>query len=220
MELISDSSYWLSFNGLTLYSEMIVTANMVDRYSPKKLSKIKSISESSFCVEIDAGRPLPIYQFQLRSFTSNEATILVNKESSLIDHLKIGEKIKIRYWSIKAPWSGEFFDAEIKHIKKQDGDRNKEPVIVVFEILKNQNFNLDKIAQLFLSTNDEINIFNKRNRKNKKTDINLTPDRRQMSNTEDLPERRSGKQRRKDFDRRSGSERRKSLEQRSAKKLL
>lgn len=193
---------------------------MVDRYSLKNRSKIKNMSESCFCVEIDLGRPLPIYQFQLRSFTSNEATILVNKESSLIDHLKIGEKVKMRHWSIKAPWGGEFFDAEIKHIKKQDGNRKKEPVIVVLEIPKNQSFNLDKIAESFLSTNDEINIFNKRNRKNKKTDINLIPDRRQMSNTEDLPERRSGKQRRKDFDRRSGAERRNSLERRSTKKLI
>jgi hypothetical protein len=199
---------------------MIMTAKFVDRYSHKKRSKINSVSESCFCIEIDLGRPLPIYQFQLRSFSSNEATILVNKESSLIDHLKIGEKVKMRYWSVKAPWDGEFFDAEIKHIKKQDGDQNKGPVIVVFETPENQSLNWDKIAESFLSTNDEINIFNKRNRKNKKTDINLIADRRQISDDIDLPERRSGKQRRKDFDRRSGAERRNSLERRSTKKLF
>jgi hypothetical protein len=218
LEIIADSSYWLSFNDFKSYLKIIMTSNMVDRYSLKNRSKIKNMSESCFCVEIDLGRPLPIYKFQLRSFTSNEATILVNKESSLIDHLKIGEKVKMRHWSIKAPWGGEFFDAEIKHIKKQDGNRKKEPVIVVFEIPKNQSFNWDKIAESFLSTNDEIKIFTKRNKK--KADINLMPDRRQMSDAVDLPERRLGKQRRKNFDRRSGAERRNSLDRRKTKKLI
>ncbi len=42
-----------------------------------------------YCVEIDLGRPLPIYQFKLRNISGHGACVLVKEDSSILKSLKI-----------------------------------------------------------------------------------------------------------------------------------
>ncbi len=66
----------------------IISLNQVKE---RRSENRKSI-DRFYCVEIDLGRPLPIYQFKLRNISGHGACVLVKDGSSILKSLKIRSK--------------------------------------------------------------------------------------------------------------------------------
>ena len=50
-------------------------------------------------VEINLGAPLPIYQFNLRDISENGVCILVKEGSPIIEHIKVGQELDLKYYA-------------------------------------------------------------------------------------------------------------------------
>ena len=88
-----------------------------------------------YCVEIDLGRPLPIYQFKLRNISGHRACVLVKEDSSILKSLKIGQRLKMNYWSGENLGATKTWHVQIKHITKQIYGSLKGHFLVGFSII-------------------------------------------------------------------------------------
>lgn len=110
--------------------EIISTTKLNERRSEKK----KSI-DRFYCVEIDLGPPLPIYQFRVRNISGHRACVLVKEGSSILKSLKIGQKLKMNYWSGENLGRTKTWHVQIKHVTKQIHGSFKGHFIVDFSII-------------------------------------------------------------------------------------
>ena len=100
----------------------------------RKMENRKSL-DRFYCVEIDMGRPLPIYQFRLRDKSGHRASLLVKEGSTILKGLKIGQKLKMNYWSGENIGKTKTWDVQIKHITKQINGSLKGHFLVSFSII-------------------------------------------------------------------------------------
>ena len=88
-----------------------------------------------YCVEIDLGPPLPIYQFKVRNISGHRACVLVKEDSSILKSLEIGQKLKMNYWSGENLGMTKTWLVQIKHITKQIHGSLKGHFLVGFSII-------------------------------------------------------------------------------------
>ena len=100
----------------------------------KRSKKRKSI-DRLYCVEINLGPPLPIYQFKVRSISGHRACVLVKEGSPILKSLKIGQKLKMNYWSGENLGTTKTWHVQIKHITKQIHGSLKGHFLVGFSII-------------------------------------------------------------------------------------
>lgn len=196
-----------------------MTQDIITGYSEERRSEPRNVLELSSSVEIDLGRPIPIFQFKLRDLSSNGACVLVKEGSSMLSNIEIGRTLKMKYSSAEAPKSIEFLKAEIKHITKQDEGRFKGHYLVGLSIVDKQLFISEKSEEVLFNSNKEL--FDLTEAKTQQGNVGRRSggERRQLSNTGYFPERRSGKDRRSGIERRSGLDRRGGIDRRSERNI-
>ena len=102
----------------------------------KRFDKRKSI-DRFYCVEIDLGPPLPIYQFRVRNISGHRACVLVKEDSSILKSLTPRQKLKMNYWSGERLGATKTWHVQIKHITKQIHGPLKGHFLVDFSIINN-----------------------------------------------------------------------------------
>ena len=112
------------------------------RRKESRCEKKKNI-DRGYCVEIDIGSPLPIYQFKVRDKSEHSACVLVKEDSSILKSLKIGQKLKMKYWSGDNLGVTQTWHVQIKHIGKQIHGSFKGHFIVGFSIQNNPSTEID-----------------------------------------------------------------------------
>jgi hypothetical protein len=110
-------------------AEIFSAIQVKERESEKR----KSL-DRFYCVEINLGSPLPIYQFKVRNISGHRACVLVKEDSSILKSLKIGQKLKMNYWSGEHLGATKTWQVQIKQITKQIHGSLKGHVIVDFSI--------------------------------------------------------------------------------------
>ena len=115
---------------------------------PKRHSEKRSeprISVDQFhSVEIKLSRSIPIYQFKLRDISPHGACILIKEDSSVLNHLKVGQILNLKYRFEDPSKPTEFLKTEIKHITKAKQKRLKGHYLVgVFILEKSEQPNQD-----------------------------------------------------------------------------
>jgi hypothetical protein len=183
----------------------ISTNNLKERRSENRTTLAEL-----FSVEIDLGRPLPIYQLKLRDISGHGRCILVQEGSSILKHLKVGQVLKMKYWTESRSEPGGFFKAEVKHISKQDKGRFKDHVLIGLFIKEKHDFDLDKPVSAVTEANRDPKGHGDRRQ---------AIDRRILAESGYVEERRSGQDRRSGLDRRSGVDRRSGADRRSNRNL-
>lgn len=93
-------------------------------------------AEGFYSVEIKAAETLPIYQFKLRDVSENGACIFVKEKSELLDFLKIGQIMDMKYYSSDPMNPVQFIKTEIKHITQTDENRHKGHCLIGLKILE------------------------------------------------------------------------------------
>ena len=89
-------------------------------YPGERRSEPRKTVDQFHSVEIDLGRPLPIYHFRLRDVSSKGARILVKANSEILRHLKVGQELKMKYYFKDISKPTEVLRTEIKYITKAD----------------------------------------------------------------------------------------------------
>ena len=80
---------------------------------------------------------VPLFQFKLKDISDNGASILVKEDSAMINHLEVGQSLKIKFHlSSRADLNG-YFESKIKHITKIVAQRYKGHYLVGVQILAN-----------------------------------------------------------------------------------
>ncbi len=82
---------------------------------------------------------IPLYQFKLKNISDNGASILVKENSAMINHLEVGQSLKIKFHlSSRADLNG-YFESKIKHITKIEERRYKGHYLVGVQIQVNSS---------------------------------------------------------------------------------
>ncbi len=180
----------------------------------EKRSEQRDIVDQPYSVEINLGRPIPVYQMKLRDISGHGSCILVKEDSSLLDHLMVGQNLKMKYWTDSRSESMGYLRAQVIHISKPEEAQFKNHYSIGLLIEEKQDFVLDKTRSGLTTSDTDINVEVKGN-----ADRRDVTERRQAINLGYIPERRSGKDRRSGLDRRAGVDRRAGIDRRSTRNL-
>ncbi len=104
----------------------------------EKRSEPRTITEGLYSVEINLGSSLPIYQFKLRDISTNGACILIKDDSPILNHLKVGQILDMKYYSTDRSQPTKYLKSEIKHITKAGPGRFDRHYLVGVLVSENQ----------------------------------------------------------------------------------
>lgn len=76
------------------------------------------------------------YQFKIWNVSSKGMCILVGEDSTVINHLNVGDVIKMQYYLSESIGSTEEFETEIRHITKNEQGKFKGHYLVGLSIVE------------------------------------------------------------------------------------
>ena len=66
---------------------------------------------------------VPVYEVKLKNLSSKGACFLVKDNSSLLNYMRVGESVKVKYYLEDRSESNSIHTAEIRHVTKVDEGR-------------------------------------------------------------------------------------------------
>ena len=171
-----------------------------------------NIIDRSYSVEINLGRPIPIYQLKLRDISGHGVCILVKEGSSILNHLEVDQVLEMKYWSESRSEPTGYLKAQVKYISKQEKGPFKKHYLIGLFIKDKHDFIPNDTESKSLEANAELN--NTITSKGDSAGGRRESERRQLSDTGYAEERRSGQDRRSGMDRRSDVDRRTGVDRR------
>ena len=105
----------------------------------EKRSESRSVIDRYYSVEFSIRDSAYVYQFKIWDISPKGICVLVKEDSDLLNHLRVGEILDLKYYTTDASKPTEFLKTEIKHITKDDTGRFKELYLVGLSILENRN---------------------------------------------------------------------------------
>ncbi len=88
-------------------------------------------------VEIKVGKSEPVYMFKIRISPFAGIAILVKEDSVVLKHLKVGDKLNLKYNPAVASEVPEYRTTEIRHIIKNHNGRFNGHYLVDFAVSEN-----------------------------------------------------------------------------------
>jgi len=111
-----------------------VTTDLIERRSEPR-----SIIDRYYSVEFSLPECAFVYQFKIWDMSSKGMGVLVKEDSDLLNHVKVGDVLKLKYYTTEASKPIEFLKTEIKHITKDEGGRFKGVYLVGLSIVESQD---------------------------------------------------------------------------------
>ncbi len=176
----------------------------------EKRAEHRDIVDQSYSVEINLGRPIPVYQLKLRDISGHGSCILVKEDSSILNHLMVGQNLKMKYWTDSRAETKGFLRAQVIHISKPDEEQFKNHYSIGLLIEEKHDFFLDKAEPGSIDVDGVVGS---------NADRRQATERRKVANSGYVMERRSGQDRRSGLERRAGVDRRTGVDRRSARNL-
>ena len=81
-----------------------------------------------------------VYQFKIRNISLKEICVLVKEDSDLLNYLKVGDILNLKYYTTNSFRPVEYLKTEIRHISQNDKERLRGLCVVGLLILENKNF--------------------------------------------------------------------------------
>ena len=107
----------------------------------EKRSEPRSIIDQYYSVEFSLSGCSFVYQFKIWDISTKGICVLVKKGSDLLNHVKVGDVVNLKYYTTDSSKPIEFLKTEIKHITKDEQGRFKGVYLVGLSILGNQESN-------------------------------------------------------------------------------
>jgi hypothetical protein len=77
-----------------------------------------------------------LYQFKIWDMAAPSLSVLVNEKSGILPRLKVGDTIRVKYYSNDPGYPSEYQRTAIRHITKNDEGRLRGHFLVGLEILE------------------------------------------------------------------------------------
>ena len=94
-----------------------MTEDTSEKYPSDRRAKPRHPSTKFHSVEMKLGS-LPIYLFKLKDVSANGACFMIKEGSAILEHLKVGLILNMRFNTEDETESSEIFKSEIKYITK------------------------------------------------------------------------------------------------------
>jgi len=107
----------------------------------EKRSESRSIIDRYHSVEFSIRHSAYAYQFKIWDMSPKGICVLVKEDSDLLNHLKVGDILSLKYYSTDSSKPTEYLKTEIRHITKDDTGRFKEVYSVGLSTLEDQEHN-------------------------------------------------------------------------------
>ena len=107
----------------------------------ERRSEPRSIIDRYYRVEFSIRDSAYVYQFKIWDISPKGICVLVKEDSDLLNHLKVGDILDLKYYTTESSKPTECLKTEIKHITKDDTGRFKGLYLVGLSILENQSIN-------------------------------------------------------------------------------
>jgi len=105
----------------------------------ERRSEPRSIIDQYYSVEFSLRGCSFVYQFKIWNISSKGICVLVKEDSDLLNHVKVGDILNLKYYPADSSQPGELLETEIKHITKDEQGRFKGVYLVGLSILENQD---------------------------------------------------------------------------------
>ena len=80
-----------------------------------------------------------LYQFKIWNAAPSSISILVNEKSGILPRLRVGDTLKVKYYSDESGYPTNYRKSAIRHITRNDDGRLKGHFLVGLEILDRQS---------------------------------------------------------------------------------
>jgi len=107
----------------------------------ERRSEPRSIIDQYYSVEFSLSGCSFVYQFKIWNISLKGICVLVKENSDLLNHVKVGDILNLKYYTTDSSKPIEFLKTEIKHITKDEQGRFKGVYLVGLAILENQDSN-------------------------------------------------------------------------------
>jgi len=87
---------------------------------PDRRPESRTILDRYYSVEFRLQHTGNVYQFKLRDMSSKGLGILVNKDSAVLKHVKVGDTVDMKYIPPELTGSSESLKTQIAHITQKD----------------------------------------------------------------------------------------------------
>jgi len=102
----------------------------------EKRSEPRSIIDKYYSVEFSISNSAYIYQFKIWDISKKGVCVLVKEDSDLLNHLKVGDILNLKYYSTDSSQPIEYLKTKIRHITKDEEGRFKGLCLVGLSILE------------------------------------------------------------------------------------
>jgi hypothetical protein len=93
--------------------------------NPDKRSEKRQPPDKYYSVQFSLKNLASIYQFRIWDTSPHGLCILVNDDSDVLSHMKVGDVIEMKYYVSEKPGTTEDLKTEVRHITKQEEGRFK-----------------------------------------------------------------------------------------------
>ena len=107
----------------------------------ERRSEPRSIIDRYYSVEFSLSGCSFAYQFKIWNISTKGICVLVKEGSDLLNHVKVGDVVNLRYCPTDSSRPSELLKTEIKHITRDEQGRFKGVYLVGLSILENQDLN-------------------------------------------------------------------------------
>ncbi len=110
---------------------------MPDNFVEKR-SEQRNIVDKFYSVEFALKGMDFVYQFKIWNMSSRGMCVLIKEDSVVLEHLKAGDVLDMKYYSSDASAPTEHLKTEIRHITRDDEGRFKGHFLVGLSILEDK----------------------------------------------------------------------------------
>lgn len=105
----------------------------------EKRSEPRTVIDQYYSLDFSIGNESFLYQFKIWDLSSRGICLLIKEDSPVLDHLKVGDIVQMKYYEADSSKPGEYLKTEIIHITKDEEGRFKGHYIVGISILEGPN---------------------------------------------------------------------------------
>ncbi len=111
-----------------------MTDNLIERRSEPR-----RIIDQYHSVEFSIEKNIFTYQFKIWDISSKGISVLVKEDSDLLNHIKVGEILNLKYYRTDSSKPAEYLRTKIRYITKDEKGRFKGLYLVGLSILEDQD---------------------------------------------------------------------------------
>lgn len=111
--------------------EQHLASNQLAERRSEPRTKVEQYYSAELAVE---GLDVP-YQFKIMNLASSSMAVLVKENSEIVPRLKVGDTLKVKYYSQESPYPSDYLPTAVRHITRNDQGRLKGHYLVGLEII-------------------------------------------------------------------------------------